>query len=129
MCYKGLALKSLLKVRLRCKACHASQLRIRSSAKSIAACKCTYRKKLRGGLRGAKWGWRLKAPTSPHPIKIGCIRCDYFLRYFSNGSLKLIIRDIIMGSSRILQEFNKKKSMIFLLKSHCGLFIIDPDNI
>jgi len=111
MCYKGLVAK----------AAPQNQLQ-------LAECTCR-KKKLRGGLRGAKRGWHIKAPTSPHPIKIGCIRCDYFLRYFSNGSLKLIIRDIIMGSSRILQEFNKKNSMIFLLKSHCGLVLIDPDNI
>jgi len=41
------------------------QLRIRSSAKSIAPCKLHSLKKLHGGLRGATWGWHLKPAPRP----------------------------------------------------------------
>jgi len=65
MCYAGLAPKSLLKVRLRCKACHAEEraaFRFRSTAKSIAPRKLHLQKKLHGGLRCAKWGWHIRQP-------------------------------------------------------------------
>ena len=39
------------------------QLRVRSTAKSIAPCRMHVQKKLHGGLRGEKRGWHLK----PHP--------------------------------------------------------------
>jgi len=71
----GLATKSLLKVKVqvqslpRRRTCgiplhyllHAPQLRIRTTAKSIAVRKLQSPKKLHGGLRGEKRGLRLKS--------------------------------------------------------------------
>ncbi len=56
----GVASKSLLKVRLRCKACHALRGQA-ASAKSIAPCRMHLQKKLHGVLRCAKWGWCTKS--------------------------------------------------------------------